>query len=251
LVIGSHLAHDPALGWASRLAAKLFGAPEIGLRTRTLHVVRIAEGIRGRRILDVGCGAGFISLTLASRNPNLEITGVDVNAPQIGRAREIAASAGLSNATFATSFDELSATPYDVVLCVDTLEYVCDPQSLLHAIHNRLEPDGALVLHCRRIPTPRLLHRFRDLDPLQDGRLRAGYDAGTLTALLNAAGLMPSELRETTKATAELGFELTHAEHGPVKSRIGRYALLPILTLLARLDVGGRGAGLLIVARRS
>jgi cyclopropane fatty-acyl-phospholipid synthase-like methyltransferase len=250
-VIGSHLAHDPALGRASRLAAKLFGAPEIGLRTRTRHVVRAAEGIKGRRILDVGCGAGFISLTLAARNPELEVTGVDVNAPQIERAREIAASAGLANATFATSFAELASGPYDVVLCVDTLEYVEDAESLLVAIRDRLKPGGALVLHCRRTPTPRLLRRFRDLDPLEDGRLRPGYESSALTALLSAAGLIPNDLRETTKATAELGFELTHAEHGPVTSRIGRYALLPILTLLARLDIGGCGAGLLIVAHRS
>jgi cyclopropane fatty-acyl-phospholipid synthase-like methyltransferase len=250
-VIGSHLAHDPALGRASRLAAKLFGAAEIGLRMRTSHVVRTVEGINGRRILDVGCGAGFISLTLAQRNPDLEVTGVDVNATQIERAREIAASAGLASVTFATSFAQLAAGPYDIALCVDTLEYVEDAESLLLAIHDRLKPGGALVLHCRRTPTPRVLRRFRDLDPLEDGRLRAGYESGALAALLSAAGLIPDHLRETTKATAELGFELTHAQHGPVKSRIGRYALLPILALLARLDIGGRGAGLLIVAHRS
>jgi cyclopropane fatty-acyl-phospholipid synthase-like methyltransferase len=249
-VIGSHLAHDPTLGRVSRLAARVLGTPEIGLRTRTLHVVRAAEAEHGRSVLDAGCGAGFVSLTLAARNPDLHIVGADVNAAQIDRARAIAAANGLANVSFVTSLDDAGPDDFEVALCVDTIEYVPDPVPFVDAIRARLAPGGALLLHCRRAPTPRVLARFRRLDPLSDGRLRAGYDEAGIAQLVARSGLVVERVEETMRLTAELGFEVTHPEHGVVRSRAGRYALLPALATLGRLDVGGHGAGLLVTARR-
>jgi len=249
-VIGSHLAHDPTLGRMSRLVARVMGSPEIGLRTRTLHVVRAAEAERGRSVLDAGCGAGFTTLTLASRNPALRIVGVDVNDEQIDRARAIAAANGLTNASFVPSFGAAGSNDFDVALCVDTIEYVSDPLLFLETIRDRLAPGGALLLHCRRTPTPRTLGRFRELDPLSDGRLRPGYDELHITDLAVSSGLVVESVKETMRFTAELGFELTHPEHGIFRARAGRYALLPFLAPFARLDMGGRGAGLLLTARR-
>jgi cyclopropane fatty-acyl-phospholipid synthase-like methyltransferase len=249
-VIGSHLAHDPALGRVSRILARAIGTPEIGLRVRTLHVVRAAEAEGGRNVLDAGCGAGFIALTLASRNPDLHIVGADVNAAQVDRARAIATANGMSNASFVTSLDDAALDHFDVVLCIDTIEYVSDPAPFVDAIHARLAPGGALLLHCRRTPTPRVLERFRRLDPLSDGRLRAGYDEAGIIDLVARSGLVVESVEETMRLTAELGFELTHPDHGLVRSRAGRYALLPALAPLGRLDMGGHGAGLLVTARR-
>ena len=134
----------------SRLVARVMGSPEIGLRTRTLHVVRAAEAERGRSVLDAGCGAGFTTLTLASRNPALRIVGVDVNDEQIDRARAIAAANELTNASFVPSFGAAGSNDFDVALCVDTIEYVSDPLLFLETIRDRLAPGGALLLHCRR-----------------------------------------------------------------------------------------------------
>jgi cyclopropane fatty-acyl-phospholipid synthase-like methyltransferase len=234
----------------SRLVARAMGTPEIGLRTRTRHVVRAVEAERGRSVLDAGCGAGFTALTLASRNPTLRIVGVDVNAAQIDRARTIAAANGLTDASFVLSVEAVDSNDFDVALCVDTIEYVPNPLAFLETIRDRLAPDGTLVLHCRRTPTPRALGRFRALDPLWDGRLRPGYDELGITNLVARSGLVVESVEETMRFTAELGFELTHPEHGVFRARAGRLALLPLLAPLACLDVGGQGAGLLVTARR-
>jgi cyclopropane fatty-acyl-phospholipid synthase-like methyltransferase len=249
-MIGRHLAHDPSLGRLSRVLARAFGTAEMGLRTRTAHVLRAARDAGGTHILDAGCGAGFTALALAMGDPRVELTGVDVNEEQIDHAGRIATEAGLLNAEFVTSFDAVPEAHYDVALCVDTIEYVSDPASFLSMLLNRLRPGGTLVLHCRRTPTPRILKRFERLDPLFDERLRPGYEAGELRDALVAAGFELVQMSETMRFTAELAFELSHPEHGPIRSRLAKYALLPGLVALARLDRGGRGAGLLAVARR-
>jgi ubiquinone/menaquinone biosynthesis C-methylase UbiE len=248
-VIGSHLAQDPALGRLSSLAARVAGTPEIGLRTRTRHVVLAAEAQHGTTVLDAGCGAGFTALALASRNRQLRIVGVDVNTAQIERANVIARANGFSNVRFVSALDAAGSDPFDVALCVDTIEYVTDPVTFLEEIRMRMAPGSALLLHCRRTPTSRVLRRFRELDPLADGRLRAGYDEVEITRLLDRSGLVVERIEKTMRFTAELGFELTHPEHGLVRSRAGRYALLPVLAALAHLDAGGPGAGLLVTAR--
>jgi ubiquinone/menaquinone biosynthesis C-methylase UbiE len=53
------------------------------------------------RVLDVGCGAGAVSLRAARAvRPGGHITGIDLAAPMLARARDEAAAAGLDNATF-------------------------------------------------------------------------------------------------------------------------------------------------------
>jgi hypothetical protein len=107
-----------------------------------------------------------------------------------------------------------------------------------------------LVLHCRHTPTPRILGRFRRLDPLFDGRLRPGYDQSGITELVARSGFTVEGVKKTMRFTAELGFEVLHPEHGLIRPRAARFALLPLFALLARLDACGNGAGLLVTARR-
>ena len=55
----------------------------------------------GERVLDVGCGTGQTTLEIARRvGPSGSVTGVDVSAPMLGRAREEAQAAGAGNASF-------------------------------------------------------------------------------------------------------------------------------------------------------
>ena len=52
------------------------------------------------RYLDLGCGQGFHLCLLAAANPRAEFVGIDFDAGHIAHARELAAAAGLENATF-------------------------------------------------------------------------------------------------------------------------------------------------------
>src|SRR5262245_17454642 len=55
----------------------------------------------GERVLDVGCGTGQTSLELARRvGPDGRVTGLDISAPMLGRARDRARAAGATNIAF-------------------------------------------------------------------------------------------------------------------------------------------------------
>ena len=71
------------------------------------HLERILAFINvrdGMRILDLGCGSGYLTFPIAERNPHCEVTGLDIVSDAIevnrGRARE----AELDNLTF-VSYD--------------------------------------------------------------------------------------------------------------------------------------------------
>src|SRR6266540_1778182 len=54
----------------------------------------------GMRVLDVGCGPGSITLGLAEAVAPGEAVGVDVQSPQVERARDLATERGVANARF-------------------------------------------------------------------------------------------------------------------------------------------------------
>ncbi|WP_017569107.1 class I SAM-dependent methyltransferase [Nocardiopsis halotolerans] len=78
----------------------VFSPDKVDLGTRVLLETVPAPPADGH-LLDLGCGYGPISLTMASRAPGARVVGVDVNARAVGLARRNAAEHRLDNARFA------------------------------------------------------------------------------------------------------------------------------------------------------
>ena len=97
----------------------------------------------GDRVLDVGCGAGSITLGLAQHVAH--VTGVDVDTPEFAEAREYAAANGIGNVEFAEGsilgldFPDAS---FDACTMFSMLETVEDPAAGLREIHRVLRPGG-------------------------------------------------------------------------------------------------------------
>jgi 2-polyprenyl-6-hydroxyphenyl methylase/3-demethylubiquinone-9 3-methyltransferase len=94
------------------------------------------------RVLDVGCGGGYTCEFLARRG--VRMSGIDRSSPCIEAARSHAAVVGLEIDYWLGTAEELpfAAGSFDVVICVDVLEHVDGPDSVVAEIARVLAPGG-------------------------------------------------------------------------------------------------------------
>jgi ubiquinone/menaquinone biosynthesis C-methylase UbiE len=120
------------------------------LRSTTERLLRSAGIGRGMRVLDLGCGAGDVSM-LAGKlvGPSGSVVGIDPNADILAVARERAQADGLLH----VSFTEASVgtfsdpRPFDLVVARYVLIYQVDPVAFLRAAARFATPGGTLALH--------------------------------------------------------------------------------------------------------
>jgi len=103
----------------------------------------------GSMVLEVGCGVGAQTVTLAQRSPDALFTSVDVSAVSIAEARRRADLAGLTNVElrqadiFALPFD---AESFDHVFVCFVLEHLTRPVEALTILKRLLRPGGTITV---------------------------------------------------------------------------------------------------------
>lgn len=117
---------------------------------RTLHQINPARiafirrfiDPRGQRILDVGCGGGLLSETMAGSGAM--VSGIDLSPAMLAAARE-----HLKGQSLSLNYREISTRSclengerYDQITCMEVLEHTPDPASILRDIKELLEPGG-------------------------------------------------------------------------------------------------------------
>lgn len=108
-------------------------------------VARRAFG--GLTLLDVGCGGGLIAEPMARLG--FTVTAVDASSENIGTARAHAEPQGLDIAYRAATVEQLEAGragPFDVVLALEIVEHVNDPETFLRACARLVAPGGLMVV---------------------------------------------------------------------------------------------------------
>jgi NADPH:quinone reductase-like Zn-dependent oxidoreductase/SAM-dependent methyltransferase len=103
----------------------------------------------GSCILEVGCGVGAQTLTLARNSPGARITSVDVSEASLAQARRQADAAGLTNVQFQRA--DVFALPYepasfDHVFVCFVLEHLVRPMEALRALRTVLRPGGTITV---------------------------------------------------------------------------------------------------------
>ena len=104
-------------------------------------------GLFGKRILDIGCGGGILSESMARRGAR--VTGIDMGKEPLGVARLHALEQGVElEYRQITAEAHAAEVPgqYDVVTCMEMLEHVPDPASVLRAIATLVRPGGRVFV---------------------------------------------------------------------------------------------------------
>ena len=100
--------------------------------------------LRGKAVLDVGCGGGILAESMALRARH--VTGIDLAAKPLGVARLHALEAGVENLDYREIAAEAIAAErpgaFDVVTCMEVLEHVRDPSSVVRACSELVAPGG-------------------------------------------------------------------------------------------------------------
>ena len=109
-------------------------------------IERIAGGLDGRRVLDVGCGGGILAEAMASRGA--AVTGIDLG----DRALSVAKLHGLESGVrvdyrlvSAEALAREAPASFDVVTCLEMLEHVPDPGSTIAACAALARPGGLVA----------------------------------------------------------------------------------------------------------
>ena len=101
-------------------------------------------GIAGKKVLDVGCGGGILAESMARRGAN--VLGIDMGLAPLNVARLHAEQENVQNIEYrqvpVEQLAEEQAGQYDVVTCMEMLEHVPDPQSVVRACARLVKPGG-------------------------------------------------------------------------------------------------------------
>jgi len=100
--------------------------------------------LRGLIGLDVGCGGGIFTESLAKNGATL--TGIDAEAAAIKVATEHAQANGLSIEYLCTPIEDYEHQGFDFISCMEMLEHVQKPEIVLEHCKRLLKPDGLLLV---------------------------------------------------------------------------------------------------------
>jgi len=114
---------------------------------RVEYIDRQSGGLAGKTVVDIGCGGGLLSEAMAARGAR--VTGIDLAEQSLDVARLHLHESGLEvdyRHVAAEDFAEEKPQAFDVVTCLEMLEHVPDPASIVAAAARLLKPGGSLVL---------------------------------------------------------------------------------------------------------
>jgi len=100
----------------------------------------------GAKVADVGCGHGASTILMAKNYPDSEFVGYDYHAPSIDVAREKAAAAGATNATFEVADAVGYDGKFDLIAFFDCLHDMGDPAGVARHARGAINDDGVVML---------------------------------------------------------------------------------------------------------
>lgn len=166
-------------------------------------------GLSGKKVIDVGCGGGILSESMAARGA--EVTGIDMGEAPLEVARLHLLETGLQvdyQRMPAEEAAEKHAGKFDAVTCMEMLEHVPDPSSVIAACAKLVKPGGQVF--------------FSTINRNPKSYLFAIVGAEYVLRLLPkgthdyAKFIRPSELMRWTRATGLDTIDMTGLTYNPL-----------------------------------
>ena len=110
-----------------------------------LSWIKTFVNLEGKKVVDIGCGGGILAESLAQSGA--DTTGIDLSEKALKVAELHALEVGANLTYRAISAEDLAkeqAGQYDVVTCMEMLEHVPDPASVVQACADLCKPGGTL-----------------------------------------------------------------------------------------------------------
>jgi 2-polyprenyl-6-hydroxyphenyl methylase / 3-demethylubiquinone-9 3-methyltransferase len=107
------------------------------------YIEKICNGLSGKSIVDIGCGGGILSESMAARGAN--VTGIDLAEKPLKVAKlHLLESSQHVDYQLISAEDLAQQKPhqFDVVTCMEMLEHVPDPASTIKACATLVKPGG-------------------------------------------------------------------------------------------------------------
>lgn len=174
---------------------------------------------RDMRILDAGCGTGWMCERLVRFG---SVVGTDLADEVVDRARERVPAASFVAGDI---MDVDVGGDFDVIVSLEVLSHVADQPAFLRRLRSLLRAEGRLIIATQNRP---VLERFNRLPPPGSGQLRHWVDRRELRTLLEDGGFVVDDIRLRTPKS----------DHGPMRAiaKVGR--VLRCSALLERLGFG-------------
>jgi len=118
-------------------------APLHAINPLRTEYINLHSPVKNLKVLDVGCGGGLISEALAAFGA--QVTGIDMGETPLNVAKLHLLESGQNVEYIKTTTEELAeqrAAQYDVVTCLEMLEHVPDPSSVVTACAKLVKPGG-------------------------------------------------------------------------------------------------------------
>ena len=113
--------------------------------TRLEYIEQGVDGLFGKKVVDVGCGGGILAESMAIKGA--DVTGIDMAhaSLQIARLHALETETKVDyQKTTAENFAQAHPQQFDLVTCMEMLEHVPDPASVIQACCDLVKPGGTV-----------------------------------------------------------------------------------------------------------
>ncbi len=197
----------------------------------------LCGGVKGKTVLDVGCGGGLASEGMA-RMGAAEVLGIDLSAKALGVAELHAMDAEIMNVHYREIAAEALAlerpAAFDVVTCLEMLEHVPDPAAIVQACAQACKPGGWVFFSTLHRQPKAYALAVLGAEYLLNLVPRGTHDYSRF--------IKPSELAQAARAAGLAPIQMSGLAYNPLTQRFSLGSDTDVNYLMACRKASGRSA---------